>query len=264
MLTLKNPFLVTLFALGGIVLAWWIYLQSFSTHQTTLNFLFNGGYGLLYLLGAVVGLRGAFKFSLDKAEGKGFLFLGLSLLFYAIGQYIWLYYNLVLLVDSPFPSLADIPFTLFYPFAAFGLWELLKTFESVVSPRMIWEGVAILALSAGLTFFVFNKPDLSPNTSLIERFFNIAYPLGDTLLITLALVSLRIYVGKIYAGFRILIVGLTIETVADFIFLSRSGSGTYWNGDLSDLLYSVGAFLITLGLFYTIQAFSKKVEVLRR
>ena len=81
-----------------------------------------------------------------------------------------------------------------------------------------------------------------------QKFFNIAYPLGDTILMSLALIALRIGSGKIQSSFLVLVAALIMETIGDFTFTVRVAREIYWNGDIADLLYTLAAFTFGIGL----------------
>lgn len=203
--------------------------------------------------GSIAALYG-FIFGIKSNLGKMLFFLGFGLVSFDVGLIIWVYYNLVLNVSIPFPSFADVAFMVFYPLITIGCVYLLAIYKTLISKNLLRDSLIIVILSFIIIFGLFSRPDLSSNLSLLERFINIYYPMGDVVTLSLALIALRIGGGKIHPSLYILVVGLLVQTSADLLFTFRTAKSIYWNGDIADLLYTISGFLISIGLFEIINS----------
>lgn len=100
------------------------------------------------------------------------------------GDVIWAYYESVLGVSSPFPSVADGFYLAAYPLLAVGLLSAagLRTLRRNLPGPV---DVAIILLAAGLLMWVlFMEPYfVAPGLSLSERAISLSCPLADLLLV---------------------------------------------------------------------------------
>lgn len=246
------------FSENQLTLSFWIYfailvlwsLILFATNQKTteLNYLFNLAYALLYLSGGAVAFRWAKKLSLHNAVGRELFWIGAAITFFGAGLLVWSYYNLVLRIDTPFPSMADAFFVLYTPFLSYSVINLLHVFGVKTSKKLYFEGLLVFALAAYFVFSIGNPPDLSEKLPLLTKGLNIYYLLSDSLLITLSLILIRFTKGRIHKSFFYFLVAMTAMALGDFIFSYRTANGTYWNGDISDLIYAFSGLMFTLGI----------------
>lgn len=239
-----------------VILGWGIWLQTLADKETIYNYLFNAGYASLYLVGGFLGLIRAKMFGLNDSIGKTCLFFGLSLTFFSSALFIWTYYNLVLQIEVPFPSIADILYVFFYLFAIMGFGYLIRLYQPVINTRIILESFLILfTIAVGIFFFnTFIRE--AANRSNLADFFNFFYPLSDILMVSISLIGLRVAKGKMQFGFLLFVAAMLFQSAADLTFSYRTSYMTYWNGDISDILYAVGGFLFSLGLINAISSFA--------
>lgn len=253
----KKLFFISFSILLAINLAWNIWLYFLPTHTTIWNYLYNGMYGFLYLLAAIIPMYYAKIFGIKSSIGKMLLYIGLAMLSFEVGQIMWVYYNLILKVSIPFPSWADLAFMIYYPLLVIGIIYLLKIYKQQITKEIVRDSTIIFIISFILIFGFFSRPDISANLPFIQKFINVYYPMGDVLLLAMALIALRIAGGKIHPSLYLLSAGLFMQTAADVLFTYRNAKDIYWNGDISDLLYTICPFLIGVGLIETIYSLSQ-------
>lgn len=222
----------------------------FLTQQKTTewNYYFNIGYAFMYICGGLIALYGTKLHGIRSSVGKETFSIAVGMFGFAIGLFIWAYYNLVLKIDTPFPSLADVFFILYIPFIAYGIINLLREFGLFFSKKILFESIGIYIVFAILIFFYANPPDLAASTPLLEKILNIGYLLGDSLLITLGIMLIRLTEGRIHKSFYFFVAALFVMAIADFIFAYRTSTEIYWNGDISDVLFATSGFLFSLGV----------------
>lgn len=232
-----------------MVLGFWSY--SLYIHELTTsswNYLFNAAVAFLYIAAFVIALQQRRKPKTRKSSRKILVYFGLAALSWGVATLIWTYYNLILSVSVPYPSIADLFFLLAYPLLGMALWYLHESYDSVISRRIAKESVYIVLTSAIIIFAFLNRPDLSPDLGLAKNLLNIAYSLGDVMLVAIALIELRSGQARKQQGLYLLVGFLLLQAAGDFIFAFRNNSGQYWNGDIADVLFGFSALIFALAL----------------
>lgn len=223
-----------------------LYINNQRTTQW--NYLFNIVNGLLYVSGGVVALYGTRLHGFRSSVGRELFSIAIGMIGFAVGLFIWSYYNLFLNVDTPYPSFADIFFVLYIPFIAYGIINLLREFGLFFSKKILFQSVGIFILAGIFIFFYGNPPDLAATTPFLEKAVNIFYLIGDSFLITLGIMLIRLTEGRIHKSFFFFIGALFVMALADFNFGYRTGADIYWNGDITDVLFALSGFLFSLGV----------------
>ncbi len=222
-------------------------------HQTIWNYLINISYGFLYLYGGVYGILSSSAPNTAGPIKKVMFWLGLALVFWAFALFFWAYYNLFMDIDTPYPSLADALFTLAYPLIGLACFYFIKFFKPLLTPAIIRDAVLFFVLATAFCFYFLN-PSLEAELPFWEKFFNLAYPIGDAILLAMALMMLRIGAGKMQAGFWVFLSGLLVMIAADFVFAIRTFWELYWNGGISDLLFIISISIINLSMIMLVTA----------
>ena len=204
---------------------------------------------------------------LKSSVGKAVFFIGLGLLCWGVGETIWSYYNFFLNEPAPYPSLADIGFApsiFFYGLGAvylsratgakYGLRNPIAKIFVVIAP------VILLVISYYLFIVIARGGVIIPEGEpLLKAFFDIVYPLGDFLGLTISVLvsglSFKYFGGKFIFDIFSILAGLAVMTFADAIFSYTTTVGTYYNGNFGDLMLTTGLFLLTFGVlgFYKLK-----------
>ncbi len=245
----------------AFLIAFWIGLFVTKTEGGFWGYLYVFLYGLIPLIGGALAVRGYRTWGgLSTILGKAIFFIGLGLFFWGVGETIWAYYNFFLDVEIPYPSLADVFFAPSVFFYALGTVFLSMTTGIRFGLRNM--GGKIFSIIAPLTVFVITYYVLivigqqgelfSDKASFIKSVLDIAYPFGDAVALSVAVVvaglSFR-YLGGVYKYDVIsILLGLAAMFVADSFLSYTSTIGTAYSGDFGDLLFTVAVFLLTFGL----------------
>ena len=232
------------------------------------NYLYSFLFGLIPLIGGFMTMINSKLWGgLKSAIGKAVFFIGLGLFCWGIGETIWSYYNFFLGIPAPYPSLADIGFApsiFFYGLGAaylslatgakYGLRNPLAKIFIVVAP------LAVLVLSYYVLVVFARGGVLVPEGEPpLKTVLDIAYPLGDFLGLTIAVVisglSFKYFGGKYIIDILAILLGLAVMFFADTVFSYTTTVGTYYNGNLGDLMLTTGLFLLTFGVlgFYKLK-----------
>lgn len=244
-----------------IAIGWNVWLYTLPNHISAWNYIYNVIYGTIFFMCGVISVMYASDFGFRTNLGKMILFFGLGMIFDWAGGMIWVYYNLVLSIRIPYPSFADASYMLFAPCFVIGTLYMIQLYQTQITKRLIIDSILIICIAFIIIFGLFARPDLSAGLSFIEKFTNIYYPFSDVIFASMALIVLRIGRGKAHPSLYVFTSGIALQTIADLLFAYRSALGVYWNGDISDLFYTVSAFIISIGMIEIINSLYKAIPL---
>ncbi len=246
----------------------WVILFLNGSKTGFFNYFYSFLFGLIPLIGGFISMiNSRYWGGLKSAVGKAIFFIGLGLFCWGLGETIWSYYNFFLNIPAPYPSIADIGFApsiFFYGLGAvflskatgakFGLRNPYAKIFVIIAP------ILLLIFSYYLLVIVARGGVLVPaNETPLKTFFDLAYPFGDFLGLTLSVIisglSFKYLGGKFILDIVSILLGLAVMTFADAVFSYTTTVGTYFNADFGDLMLTLGLFLLTFGAlgFYKVK-----------
>jgi hypothetical protein len=239
---------VWLIVIFAVAMVWDAWLWTFSRNDTVWHFLYNVVYAFVYFFSAVVCLQGY-----RRLEGRGRLaracrLWGYSMLLWAIGLLVWTGYNLFLGQEVPYPSLADVFFVAFYPLMGLGILHFRSYSTDEKSKYFSFANVPIAVAVAVIVLVFLRRPDLSADLPMLERAVNVAYSVGDAFLLSVALANLREIAGGFRPAYLWLLGSLVFLTAGDLLFSYRTALGSYWNGGISDVMFTIFPAVFTYGV----------------
>lgn len=259
-----------------LLLGIWSYIQITGSTTGDLNFTYSFMFGLVPLLGGLIGIVKSAKWGgLKTVLGKAIFFFSFGLLLWGLGETVWSYYNFFENEPAPYPSLADIGFApsiFFWILGALFLAKASGAYLAFKRSRVTkFLVVIILTVSAAVSYYmlvvVARKGVLIPEgESALKTVLDIAYPLGDFLALCFAVIVFVLgkkYLGGFYKGaIGFILLGLAIMYFGDFVFSYTTTAGTFYNANKGDLLLSLGTFLMSFGIlgFATVPNTSKKAK----
>ncbi len=183
---------------------------------------------------------------LDKRPGRGVgLAMGLGLLAWSIGDVLFT-------IESqggaspPTPSPADAFYLMMYPLAYLAIMLLIRG-EIRSFKASVWLDGAVAGLGAAaiVCAFVFDTILSSLSGSPAEVATNIAYPIGDLILLAIAVSALVIVPGWPIRLIT-LVVGCLTLAIGDTVYLFESAAGTYKAGGPLDASWMTALFFLSL------------------
>jgi two-component system, cell cycle response regulator len=207
------------------------------------------------LLGAAVALlwRGFVR----RAERPPWLAIGVGVLLWGIGE---LYYTLVLagLRNPPSPSPADAFYLAFFPAAYVGLGLLIRSRAREHSSALWLDGaVGALGLMA-LASALFVGPILENTTgSLATVATNLAYPLGDMLLLGFAILAVALTGWRPGWVWVLIAVSFAVNALADTVYLFQVATNSYVEGGWLDALWPTAALMLVFAAWAPVQRVPK-------
>lgn len=154
------------------------------------------------------------------------------------------------LAVQPFPSWADAGWLVFYPLAYVALVLLGRRRVTGMTVGTWLDGLMCGVGAATVTSAFLLRPVLG---TLGGRFaavaVNLAYPVGDLLLIVTVVVGMALLGGRRVAAAAVLIsAGLLVFCLADVVYLIQVAHETYVSGRWLDAAWPVGLLLMTLAI----------------
>lgn len=239
-ITILSVFLV-------IAISFHIYFIATGYGGDNLNVIIN--YALpIYLYGAFICFYRAKD--IKGAMGKSHIFLGISFLLYSIGLFIFTTLSIEGNGVTPYPSIADVFYILFYPLFLVGIFFFLRNYEFSFKKRQVIFSIIAVAVSAWVSVYLLGLP--GEGVSTVERVFDYIYIIADTILLSVALFILNIAGGSISRGLSFIIIGIAIQACADFVFAIRLDGEIYIDGDISDLLYALSGYFLAIGIVLSV------------
>jgi hypothetical protein len=251
--------------------AFWLWLLLTDRKSGDLNYWYSFLFGLIPLIGGVIGVVKAKLWGgLKSTMGKAIFFISFGLLLWGFGECIWSYYNFFQANPAPYPSLADIGFAPSIFFWILGTFYLARASGAMFALKKS-NGAKVLAILVPLILLVpsyYVQVTLAregtlipPGESPLKVILDIAYPLGDFLALVFGALVFSLsfkYFGGLYRRAIIsVLIGLAVMFVADSVFSYTTTKGTYYNADWGDLLLALGLTFMTFGIL----AFATKPQL---
>jgi diguanylate cyclase (GGDEF)-like protein/PAS domain S-box-containing protein len=181
---------------------------------------------------------------------RSWALFGASALSWGLGQAVWTWYESILGIEVPFPSLADVGYLAAVPLMASALLMLPVASQSLANrARSVFDGLLVASSILLMSWILVLRPLISAGgDSLLGLSISLAYPIGDVVVVTIVvfmLARLR-QTGAMPVPLPLLGTGLIAYAVSDSGFVYGTLTGTYASGALIDLGWFAGFLLIML------------------
>ena len=188
-----------------------------------------------------------------RAPGRdrlGWALMGISAGLWAAGELVWSYYEVVMGVQVPYPSLADAGFLAAVPFAIAGIRSFWGAARGTSARWRVWFDGVIVAMALVSTAWGFGLRTVwesgSPTLAL-----DLAYPVGDILIGTVLILAIRRATGQQKGRMALLLVGVACYSIADSAFAYLTAEGSFGSvGNVLDTGWFAGFLLIALAAIY--------------
>jgi hypothetical protein len=258
----KAPIIVLL-TLFLFFTGWWLVIYINFLHSHAGGFkgkgtvLLSEVYGLVALFGGIYGLSIAKSWGFLKSYfGKAIILLSLGLLLQEFGQLSYSYLNSVKHVAIPYPSTPDIGFFGTIPAYILAAIYLMKGLNviSIIKKRPFKLILGIIAplIILGVSYWFLLKGISTQGQSHAAIFFDFAYPIGQAIYVSIALVILlsvtKLLGGRFKYPVLFLLLAFFVQFTSDFNFLYQTAHVTWAPGRYGDYLY----FLAYCVMFYSL------------
>lgn len=206
------------------------------------------------LTAAVFSWRAAGRSRANRRRAQAWRFIAVSYVCYWLGDLGWFYFDAVRGM-RPYPSLADIGYLSFYPFLAAGLLRLPTSRRTPRERAVLALDTATVTIASLLVMWYLIigptvRADAAVHTAWLARGLDVAYPVGDVLvLFALAVVLLRQNTEERDVSLIVLTGGLVLFVAADVIYARMSLDGTYTDGSWVNALWMAGQALTIISAY---------------
>ena len=170
--------------------------------------------------------------------------LGLGLLGWALGDVAWTVESMGG-ASPPTPSMADVFYLTLYPLAYLTVMLVLSRQMGRFQPSLWLDGaVAGLSAAAICAAFAFDTILRSTHGSPAAVAVNLAYPIGDLVLLALVVGAVVVAPG-LPARLLLLVAGCALLAVGDTIYLFQSAANSYVVGTPLDLTWPVALLVMS-------------------
>ncbi len=160
---------------------------------------------------------------------------------WAFGQGLWSYYDLGTNESAPFPSLADLGFLAFPALALTGLLvRPAAAFARHGRIRVVLDGILVAASLFVLSWVTAFGQTLHGGGDSFSLAVSLAYPVGDLLLLTVALVVVTHASESARLGLWLLASAFAALSIADSGFAYLTAVGQFGTGNLIDAGWVAG------------------------
>jgi diguanylate cyclase (GGDEF)-like protein len=192
--------------------------------------------GLMVLACVIVGSH----VYLEKRERAAWTVITLALASWTFGEIYWAAFK-----PESYPSPADLGYIGFYVMLYVGLVLLLRSRARSIGGMLWLDGATAAFAAAALGAAVLVEAVLqSTEGSLSTVVTNLAYPLGDVLLLSAVFGVFSLTGWRPGRRWFVLGLGVLSTTAADAVFLIQSAEGTYVEGTWIDILWPAAMLLI--------------------
>ncbi len=196
----------------------------------------------------------ALRFGPAESLRRQWVFIGLGMLSYFVGDVVWAYYEAVLGSEIPFPGPPDIFYLLMFPFVAIGLVLAIRSFSPLLNPGrpLLIAGVVTALVTAALWVPVFQPALADTETVGLAKALGLLYPIADLWLLLFPSLGLALLLSKLSGGrlawpWWAVVAGIVAFCFADTMFLIMTNAGTYSSGSLIDLGWWLGVTSVAVG-----------------
>ncbi len=176
-----------------------------------------------------------------RAERSAWFFIGAALLATTCGDIL---YDFWYGGNPPFPSAADVAYLAFYPLLFVGIALLLRRRVSTFSASLWLDGLCAATAAGALGSSVLVEVVVnSTHGSRLVVLTNLAYPIGDVLLLALVVFVFSVTRWRPGRAWALIAAGLLLNTIGDAVYLYQTAVGSYVEGTYLDFVWPLSLVL---------------------
>lgn len=233
---------------GAAFLLWQLFRWGGSDHATLISDL---AFIPLSITAAILAFRAGRHPDLDARTARAWRIIGVSFLFYWLGDVVWTFEEN--LGNAPFPSFSDIFYVTFYPVLLWGIMSFPSAPRTGAERTKTWldSGTVIVGSGMILWYFSLGPTAQDAGSNFLESFVSLAYPIGDLVLL---FGITRILLGQPPRGsghaLSVLGTGLVLLVVGDVAFAKLALNDSYQGGDWPDAAWMFAQVLTAVSAQY--------------
>ncbi|MEM1566426.1 MAG: hypothetical protein QW510_05010 [Candidatus Bathyarchaeia archaeon] len=228
-------------------------LYAFQNYYPEFMHLFSNAFPPVISGGAVIVSGLSLERYWRKAKGpfsKAWFYFTLGLFFWFMGEAIWAGYTLVLGVEVPYPSIADVFWLAGYIPFFIALYLYVKIFGCALTKKTLAASMVTTIVLTIIVTGVLLVPVLGAEEDLLVEVADFAYPLLDLALFSVAHLGLILFwKGKLGKPWFLINLAIAMDTCADILFSYLTAHNAYYCGHMLELLYHFSYLLFMLAFY---------------
>jgi hypothetical protein len=172
----------------------------------------------------------------------------LAILLWFLGECTWSVYAMILGVQVPYPSIADVFYLAGYIPAFASILGFMRIFQKLVTPLKKVVSLLVGLLILGVTAVFLLTPLSASSSPVFVKAFDLAYPVLDAVLMALVTTRLIAFIGtSLGRPWTWIFCGLLLYSFADIMFSWGTLMGWYYSGHPIELFWLYGYLALALG-----------------
>lgn len=198
------------------------------------------------LVASIAAFFVAKKYAGTTIFGKAYFALGLGLMMFVLGEFSYLYYDLVLDLD-PYPSIADVFFFSFYPLAMYHLVKNIRFFKPKLDlPSKIL--IVIIPIVIVVIYSVLSYMEIGEMN--FDYYYGLIFIMASAIVLSGGLLGARIFrQGVLGMAWLILVIGILLTTIGDVWYYYLETFGQYELTHPVNLFWWASYMVITYALY---------------
>jgi diguanylate cyclase (GGDEF)-like protein/PAS domain S-box-containing protein len=179
--------------------------------------------------------------------------MAISAFSWGTGEVVWSYYELLLKIQTPFPSFADFGYLLAVPFAIAGVLCFPSATSRATSlARTVLDGLLIAGSLLIISWStVLGTVYRAGTTNLLTNLIGLAYPVSDVVIGTMVVILATRTPRASRLPLFLLAGGLVANLLADSGFAYLTTTNTYGAGNPIDVGWAAGYLLIAIAALFS-------------
>jgi len=180
----------------------------------------------------------------------------LGMMLWFLGELGWAIYTMVLNIEIPYPSIADVFWLIGYVPLFIALLLYIELIQPAISAKMFFMASAFVAVASAISFTLLMLPVLAgaSEQDMVTLGISLAYPGLDLTLFLEAVLGLLVFTftkmkGRVGKAWFFINFAILSNVVADEAFSYTTMEGTYYNGHPLELLFHFGYLLFALAFY---------------
>ncbi|MBI5377521.1 MAG: hypothetical protein HZA82_02755 [Thaumarchaeota archaeon] len=181
-----------------------------------------------------------------KIFGKAYFALGISFGMWLAGELIWQAYENILFIE-PYPSVADIFYFAFYPFALYHMITNIRGFEvKFTKKKIIWMSAIPIVTLAGYSYLAITEW----GGTNFDYYYSLIFVTAAAISTSFAILGALTFRSSAFAVvWSLLAIGLFLHILGDVWYYYLEIFGAYTNTHVVNALWQAGWMVIIYSLY---------------
>lgn len=192
-----------------------------------------------------------FRQKLDGLFGRAYAALASGMTLWFVAEMIWAYNSIVLGIELPFPSFADVLWLAGYGPLGFHLFSTSRIYGArIKSAKTLAVSVAVAAFSLVYIYGLVSVSELTGPNADAELAITIAYPVLDAILVVPAVIAILNSGKGELTAIPWIFISWVLTVLADSLFGFTAVMGIAHETTVWNVIYSAAYLFMAAGLYW--------------